>query len=126
MTPETAAYRLVCALTLGAALGLLYGFLRPLRPKHTVLADGLFLLGVFWVWLYYNFALCGGDIRLGCCGGLLAGGLAWERTAGRWLRPVFWWFWLKIQALWRLTLFPVKKFSGLAKILFASAKNGLQ
>ena len=76
MTPETAAYRLVCALALGAALGLLYGFLRPLRLKHTVLADGLFLLGVFWVWLYYNFALCGGDIRLGCCGGLLAGALS--------------------------------------------------
>ena len=64
MTPGTAAYRLVCALALGAALGLFYGFLRPLRPKYTVLADGVFLLGAFWVWLYYNFDICQGDIRL--------------------------------------------------------------
>lgn len=110
MTPETAAYRLVCALALGAALGLLYGFLRPLRPKHTVLADGLFLLGVFWVWLYYNFALCGGDIRLGCCGGLLAGGLAWESTAGRWLRPVFGGFGLKSRHFGGLRCFRSKNF----------------
>ena len=46
LTPVTAAYRMACALALGAALGLLYDFLRPLRPRHTVLADLLIRLGV--------------------------------------------------------------------------------
>ena len=51
MTPALAAYRLACALALGAALGLFYGFLRPLRPRHTLLSDGLFLAVTGWVWI---------------------------------------------------------------------------
>ena len=43
--PETGAVRFAFALAVGAALGLLYGFLRPLRPKHGFLADGVFFAG---------------------------------------------------------------------------------
>ena len=93
MTPSTAARRLLCSCVLGAALGLYYGFLRPLRPRRTFLADGLFLLGGVWTWVYLSFGICGGDIRMGYSLGLLAGGCVWELTAGRWLRPVFALFW---------------------------------
>ena len=52
MTPAVAAYRMACALALGAALGLVYGFLRPLRPRHTLLSDSVFLAVTAWVWMY--------------------------------------------------------------------------
>ena len=51
MTPAVAAYRMACALALGAALGLIYGFLRPLRPRHTLLSDGIFLAVTAWAWI---------------------------------------------------------------------------
>ena len=41
--PALDARRFGIACLLGLALGLYYGFLRPLRPKHTVLSDFLFL-----------------------------------------------------------------------------------
>lgn len=50
------------AFLLGAALGLLWGFLRPLGKR----GDPLFVLmtGAGLCWL--NFGVCGGDLRLGC------------------------------------------------------------
>ena len=83
MTPAAAAYRMACALALGAALGLIYGFLRPLRPRHTLLSDGIFLAVTAWAWIYLCFGICAGDIRAGYAFGLLTGGIIWERTAGR-------------------------------------------
>ena len=51
MTPAVAFHRLVAALGLGCLLGLWYGFLRPLRPRRTTLADSLFVLAGGWAWV---------------------------------------------------------------------------
>ena len=117
MTPDTAAYRFLCCLVLGAALGLFYGFLRPLRPKYTTLSDLLFLPVMGWVWLVSAFAVCRGDIRMGCNLGLLAGALLWEWTVGMWLRPVFFEIWKRFGAISRFFLRPAKKILNFVKIL---------
>ena len=78
--PALAAHRFVCCCLLGAALGVYYEFLRPLRPRHTLAADALFLTGCVWVWLIMSFRVCRGDLRLGYSVGLLAGGIVWDRT----------------------------------------------
>ena len=41
--PATALTFLGQSILAGAVLGLIYSFLRPLRPKHTAAADSLFL-----------------------------------------------------------------------------------
>ena len=73
--PALAAHRFVCCCLLGAALGVYYEFLRPLRPRYTLAADALFLTGCVWVWLIMSFRVCRGDLRLGYSAGLLAGAL---------------------------------------------------
>ena len=95
--PALFLQRYLAACALGVGLGVWYGFLRPVRPR--TLGDLLFLPILFWAWLYLSFGICKGDLRLGYCSGLLVGGLAWEWTVGRWLRPIFsgfWGFWQKI------------------------------
>ena len=77
-SPAVAALRFCQALLLGAGLGLYYGFLQPLRPKRSFLSDLLFLPVFFWAWLYHSFALCGGDLRMGYCAGLILG-IFWFR-----------------------------------------------
>ena len=47
--PELAAHRFAYACLTGAALGAVYGFLRPLRPRRTTLAAGLFV-GIVGSW----------------------------------------------------------------------------
>lgn len=121
--PELAAGRFSAACLLGLGLGAWYGFLRPLRPKWTVLADGLFLLGLYWAWLYLGFALCGGDLRLGYTLGLGVGAVCWDHTAGRLLRPVFSGFWKAAAKTGRFFLFPGKYFLKKVKILFALAEK---
>ena len=91
--PGEGAVRFLWACLLGAWLGLLYGFLRPLRRRKTTLGDGLFLIALYRVWLYHSFAVCRGDIRPGNLLGLLAGGIAADLTLGRWLSPIFSVFW---------------------------------
>lgn len=108
--PAQDGYRLLCALLLGAGLGIFYGFLRPLRPRHTVLSDLLFLPAMGYAWLYLGFAVCRGDIRLGYCMGLILGGSIWEFTLGRWLRPVFFGFWHGISRILHGILDCFKKF----------------
>ncbi len=93
MIPAESIRHFSVAFVMGAGLGLYYGFLRPLRRRHPHLSDLVFLAGVFWAWLYLCFGVCRGDIRLGCCSGLLLGGLTWELTVGKLLRPVFAGFW---------------------------------
>ena len=63
--PATAARCFLAAVLFGLGLGPVYGFLRPLRPRYTAAADGLFLIAAFFAWLCHSFAVCGGDIRLG-------------------------------------------------------------
>ena len=65
ISPALSLQRLGAGILLGAGLGVLYGFLRPLRPKHTLLGDLLFLTGLGWAWLYLALAVCGGDLRPG-------------------------------------------------------------
>ena len=121
--PALAAERFALALGLGLMLGAVYGFLRPLRPKFTALADGLFLLAVLDAWLELSFRICRGDLRLAYAAGLAAGGLIWEWTAGTLLRPVFATFWHMVGKLLGIFLFPLKIFSKYVKILFAYVKK---
>ena len=73
IAPATAVGFLLAALAIGAALGCFYDFLRPLRPRLTHLADLIFVLGALWSWVYLTFAICGGDIRMGCFWGQITG-----------------------------------------------------
>ena len=87
--PALAAHRFVCSCLLGAALGGYYEFLRPLRPRHTLAADGLYVLGAVWVWLILSFRVCEGDLRLGYTAGLAVGAVGFSRAVGTGLGPVF-------------------------------------
>lgn len=99
--PALDARRFALACLLGVVLGIYYGFLRPLRPRHTALSDLLFLPAAGYSWLYLGFAVCRGDIRLSYSMGLLVGAVGWEMTLGRWLRPVFFGFWGGVAKIWR-------------------------
>ena len=109
MTPRTEAYRLVCSVLLGAALGGYYGFLRPLRPRRTALSDVLFSLGAGWVWLFHSFYLCRGDIREIHLAGLLLGILAFRLTLGTLLQPAVGRFYRGIGSTIRFVMHPVGK-----------------
>ena len=65
IAPALAAHRFLLAVLLGAVLGMVYGFLRPLRPRHKTLSDILFFPAAVWVWMYFALAVCRGDLRLG-------------------------------------------------------------
>lgn len=125
--PALDGWRFLCACGIGLILGMYYGFLRPLRPKHTLISDALFVPALFFGWLYLGFAICRGDLRLGYCLGLLMGGLVWELTVGRWLRPVFRGFWRLVSRIWRLILNIFRKIfekiHKISKILFAIWKK---
>ena len=56
--PALAARFFGTACLLGAGLGLLYGFLRPLRPRHTLAVDGLFVTVLLWTWICLAFGIC--------------------------------------------------------------------
>ena len=107
-SPAVAAHRLWVSLLLGCALGIYYGFLRPLR--RTALRDALFLCGLFPAWLWQSFALCRGDLRLGYLAGLLGGIWLWDRFPGRFLRAPFALFWKGMASIWGLFLLPLKNF----------------
>lgn len=125
--PALDGWRFLWACGIGAILGAWYGFLRPLRPRHTVLSDLLFLPALLYSWLYLSFAICRGDIRLGYTLGLLVGALIWEWTAGRLLRPVAKGFWHLFSRIWhgffRIFEKIFKKIRKNAKILFAIWKK---
>lgn len=110
MPPAEAAAQLAAGLALGAGLGVLYGFFRPLRPRFTTLADGLFLLAAALCWARLNFGICRGSIRLGCNGALLLGEFFTDWVLGPLLRPLFSAFWGLIGKIVRIVVFPVKKF----------------
>ena len=93
--PALVLERFGIACLLGVALGIWYGFLRPIRPR--ALGDLLFLPAAAWAGIVLGFGVCEGDLRWGYYAGLFVGGFAWELTIGKWLRPVFFWFW----SLWR-------------------------
>ena len=117
--PAVAAGRFVYACGLGAALGLCYGFLRPLGRKCAPLGDALFLLALGRTCLYLGFGICGGDLRLGYFCGLAVGGFLWEAAVGPLFRPVF-------DRIWEIILVPVKNFGFLQNFCLHLRKNGLQ
>ncbi len=125
--PALDGWRFLCACGIGLALGAVYGFLRPLRPRHNGLSDLLFLPAMGYAWLYLSFAICRGDIRLGYTAGLFLGAAAWELTVGKLLRPVFRGFWQLVSRIWTGIWRPFrkifKKIQKNAKKLFAIWKK---
>lgn len=125
--PAIAAQRVLWALAVGAFLGLCYDFLRPLRRRHHVPGDLLFVLVAFFAWVWYSFQICRGDIRLGGTVALGLGMILWMGTASMVIRKVFYWFWLAIfQILSVFTLPFAKIFTKirfLIKKVFASGKK---
>jgi len=126
-TPSQEFHRLWMGCLLGLLLGVIYGFLRPLRPKHTILADSLFLIFLIWAWLYQGFAVCRGDLRLGYYAGFPIGAVVWLNTLGRLLSPIFALFWKGVNGFFHGLSLPLKIiFQKIKKIfifLLASAKK---
>ena len=125
--PAQDGRRFLIACLLGLGLGLIYGFLRPLRKRHPIFADILFLPFMGYGWLYLGFAVCRGDLRLGYCAGLPLGGILWELTVGRLLRPIFDLFWKGVFRIF-LCIFRIfgkifEKILKKLKILFALWKK---
>ena len=108
--PATSSRYLLAALAVGALLGLIYGFLRPLRTRCNAPADAIFVLCAAAACLYLGFGVCGGDLRLGLWVGMTLGGFLWESTVGLLLRPVFALFWQGIFRIFRFPLAIMKKF----------------
>lgn len=123
MAPILAIQQFLYACLVGAALGAIYGFLRPLRPKRTTLADLLFFLAVLYGWLFVQFEICRADIRFVYSIAMAAGGFLWELTIGRLLRPVFSVFWNTFRKIMAVFLMPLKIFCKKMKILFAYVKK---
>lgn len=123
MDPAVAAGRFLRGIPLGLALGLWYGFLRPLGRGRSLLRDGLFLLALVPAWVWFSFAVCQGDLQLGYYGGLLAGGFLWEGTLGWYLRPVWQWFWGQIRAVFQFFGKFFRKIATFLKKTFAYGKN---
>lgn len=125
--PALDGRRFLCACLLGLILGVIYGFLRPLRHRRPVLADLLFLPFMGYAWLYLGFAICRGDLRLGYCAGLPLGATLWEWTLGRLLRPAFAGFWHLIFRICRGISYILekncKKIQKILKNLFAIWKK---
>lgn len=125
--PAEATHRILWALAVGAFLGLCYDFLRPLRRRHHAPADTVFVLAALIAWVWYNFKICAGDIRMGGTVTLGLGILLWLGTASMVVRKVFYWFWLAIfQVLTVFTLpFSIifKKNRLFLKKVFASGKK---
>ena len=123
MTPEIAAVRFLRGVVLGLFRGAWYGFLRPLGRRRQTLADLLFLCGVFPVWLYLSFAVCQGDLHLGYLASLPLGGILFDSTLGRLLRPVWDKFWGVIGWIYRNLRKFFKKIIIFLKKPFASDKK---
>ena len=125
--PAVAAQRILWALAVGAFLGLCYDFLRPLRRRHHAPADAVFVLAALLAWIWYNFKICRGDIRMGGTVTLGLGILLWLGTASMVLRKVLYWFWLAIFRILRAFTYPflkiLQKMWLLLKKVFAYGKK---
>ena len=130
ISPALAWGHFLAACLLGVGLGLVYDFLRPLRPRFTALSDVVFLAVLGYALIYLFFGVCAGDIRGGYLLGLAVGGFAWEWSLGRLISPVFVGFWKVLGAfsgLWGLlgkNFF--KKSEKNKNFSLQAGKNGLQ
>lgn len=118
MTPTSAATQFVMSVFIGGALGVVYGFLRPLRPRWVTISDLLFLAATTYGVLFMSFAVAKGDLRPEHLLGMFMGGVLWEAFPGRWLRPVFAMVWLPF---WKI----MECFSRLFKNFFKKIKKFL-
>ena len=107
--PAESARRLIAAALFGCALGLVYGFLRPLRKKSAAFGDVVFLLVFLFCLVELDFGVCGGDLRPWELSMVLLALTVWELTAGRLLRPLFFGFWGAIAGIFRPILSIGKK-----------------
>ena len=123
ISPDIAFRRFLTGLVLGCVLGIFYGFLRPVRRGKAVLSDLIFVLLAGWIYLYYGFAVCRGDLRMGYLAAPILGALAFDQGFGRWLRPVFDGFWRFFNAIFRPFQLLFKKIEKIIKFLFASWKK---
>ena len=118
MTPAVALTRFMWSLALGMALGLWFGFIRPIRPRFV--GDLLFLIFFGWIWLQLTFAVCEGDLRMGHLFGLFVGVILWHKGPGRIIAPIF-------SLFWRIFSLPFKKisefFKKILKFLYAKRKK---
>ena len=125
--PALAAQRFVPAVLLGLALGLLWGFLQPVRKKLPLLIDLIFLIPLVQAWLYLSFGICLGDLRPIYTLTLLLSAVLWDQSLGRWLSPVFTGFWggifrflVWVSGFWKKIFCKCKDFG---KKCFASGKK---
>ena len=120
--PALAARQLAAGLLLGAVAGMGYGFLRPMRPRW--LADGMFGVLLGGLWVYLGFAVCDGDLRFLHTAVLFIGAIGFHYLFGRWLIPVYSWFW---QGLFKgfaaIFRFFRKIFKKITNFLFPSTKK---
>ena len=125
--PAQAALRVLWGLAVGAILGVVYDFLRPLRRRHHAPADTVFMLAAFAGWVWYSFQICAGDIRLGGTASLGLGFLLWLGTGSMVIRKVFYWFWFVIFRIFSVFTLPFlkifKKIKHLLKKVFAYGKQ---
>lgn len=121
--PTTAFRRFLIGLMLGCVLGLFYGFLRPIRRGKAVFADIIFVLFAGWVYLFYGFAVCRGDLRLGYILPPVLSAILWNWSFGRWLQPVFDGFWRFLSRIFKPFQRFFKKSGIFIKFLFASGKK---
>ena len=114
-TPAISALRLATALATGMGLGLFHGFLRPLRRPLPHFSDFLFVMAAVAGWIFVSFPVCQGDIRAVFLLAMALGTIAWEKTIGRLLRPIFATFWLPLEKFFYFINFFAKKFFATAK-----------
>lgn len=128
--PQEAARRLLWAVAIGAALGLCYELLRPLRRRGNAVGDLIFVVAALYGWVCLSFGICAGDVRFAGTVAMGIGAALWEWLPGRLLRPVY----AKIVAFLRGTLAWLlrpwqkifKKRKNFSFSYWHSAKNGLQ
>ena len=120
--PAEALRHLLTALGMGLGLGLVYGFLRPLRRGRGLLTDLAVVLFALYLSIRLGFGVCGGDLRLGYWAGLLGGAFLWEGTLGRLLRPFFARFW---HIVGRIFSFPRRLIKKITKKLVVFRKKYL-
>lgn len=123
MTPAAQLGQFVTGLVLGCGVGIFYGFLRPVQRKFPHLTDLFFGIAVIWVYLFYGFGICKGDLRLVYLAAGVAGALAWDRLPGRWLQPVFDGFWRLIAGFLRPFVKFFTKICRFAKKILATVKK---
>jgi hypothetical protein len=104
-------------------LGLFYGFLRPIRRGKAILPDLIFVAAAGWIYVYYGFAICRGDLRMGYMAAPLLGAILWDRLFGRWLLPIYGGIWQLFAGICRPFLRICKKIWDFIKFLFASVKK---